>query len=112
MEPACRSVRTMELAVLDLETEGKEATSDILAEARLAISEDKADCILLGCAGMADLVDPLARELGVPVVDGVACGVKILEGLIDLRLSTSRSGGYAYPLAKPYVGELARFQPR
>ncbi len=108
MGHACRSVRTTDLAVLDLEVEGKDAASVILAEARLALSEDKADCIVLGCAGMADLVDPLARDLGVPVVDGVACGVKILEGLIDLRLTTSRQGGYAYPIAKPYVGELAR----
>lgn len=111
MDHACRSVRTTELAVLDLEAEGKDAASIILAEARRALSEDKADCIVLGCAGMADLVDHLSRALGVPVVDGVACGVKILEGLIDLRLSTSRSGGYAYPIAKPYIGELTRFQP-
>ena len=111
MDHACRSVRTTELAVLDLEAEGKDAASIILAEAQRALSEDKADCIVLGCAGMADLVDHLSRALGVPVVDGVACGVKILEGLIDLRLSTSRSGGYAYPIAKPFVGELARFQP-
>lgn len=110
MDHACRSVRTTELTVLDLEVEGKDAASVILAEARLALSVDKADCIVLGCAGMADLVDPLARELGVPVVDGVACGVKILEGLLDLRLSTSRSGGLARPIAKPYTGELARFQ--
>lgn len=111
MDHACRSVRTTELAVLDLEAAGKDAASIILAEAQRALSEDKADCIVLGCAGMADLVDHLSRALGVPVVDGVACGVKILEGLIDLRLSTSRSGGYAYPIAKPFVGELARFQP-
>lgn len=110
MDHACRSVRTTELAVLDLEAEGKDAASIILAEAHRALSEDKADCIVLGCAGMADLVSPLSRALGVPVVDGVACGVKILEGLIDLRLSTSRSGGYASPIAKTYRGELVRFQ--
>ena len=58
MGHACRSVRTTELAVLDLEADGKGAASVILAECRHAIAKDKADGIVLGCAGMADLVAP------------------------------------------------------
>jgi len=111
MGTRCRRVRTTELAVLDLEVEGSEACSTILAECRRAIAEDGADCIVLGCAGMADLAGLIARETGVPVVDGVAAGVKILEGLIGMGLSTSRAGGYAYPNPKTYAGELVRFAP-
>ena len=111
MDHLCRKVRTTELAVLDLEVEGSDARSLILEECRRAISEDHSDCIVLGCAGMADLVAFISRELGVPVVDGVAAGVKILEGLIGMGLSTSRGCGYAYPNPKRYDGEIARFQP-
>ena len=111
MEHKCRKVRTTELAVLDLEVEGSDARNVILEECRQAIVEDHSDCIVLGCAGMADLADFISKELGVPVVDGVAAGVKILEGLIGLRLSISRARGYAYPNPKAYVGEVARFQP-
>jgi allantoin racemase len=111
MEHKCRKVRTTELAVLDLEVEGSDARNVILEECRRAIVEDHSDCIVLGCAGMADLVNFISRELGVPVVDGVAAGVKILEGLISMDLSTSRIRGYAYPNPKNYTGEMARFQP-
>lgn len=107
----CRKVRTTELAVLDLEVEGSAAREVILAECRRAIEDDHSDCIVLGCAGMADLVDVISRELGVPVVDGVAAGVKLLEGLIGMGLSTSRACGYAYPNPKAYTGDMARFQP-
>ncbi|MBN9440658.1 aspartate/glutamate racemase family protein [Bosea sp. (in: a-proteobacteria)] len=109
MDHACRSVRTTELAVLDLESGRADAYSIILAECRKAIAEDHADCIVLGCAGMADLVDPLVQELGVPVIDGVACGVKAVESLLDLGLSTSRGGGYDFPVAKDYVGHFRDF---
>ncbi|GMB79660.1 aspartate/glutamate racemase family protein [Shinella zoogloeoides] len=111
MEHKCRKVRTTELAVLDLEVDGSDARGIILEECRRAIVEDHSDCIVLGCAGMADLADYISKELGVPVVDGVAAGVKVLEGLIGLRLSTSRACGYAYPNPKTYSGEMARFQP-
>jgi allantoin racemase len=104
-------VRTTELAVLDLEVEGSDARNVILEECRLAIAEDHSDCIVLGCAGMADLVDFISRELGVPVVDGVAAAVKMLEGLIGMGLSTSRACGYAYPNPKRYDGDMARFEP-
>jgi allantoin racemase len=111
MEHKCRKVRTTELAVLDLEVEGSDARNVILEECRLAIAEDHSDCIVLGCAGMADLVDFISRELGVPVVDGVAAAVKMLEGLIGMGLSTSRACGYAYPNPKRYDGDMARFEP-
>lgn len=112
MDHACRSVRTTELAVLDLEAEGKDAASIILAEARRALSEDKADCIVLGCAGMADLTMDLRREFGIPVIDGVAAAVKQAEGLVALGLSTAKRGAYATPVHKPYAGALAAFAPQ
>ncbi|KAA0971761.1 aspartate/glutamate racemase family protein [Aureimonas fodinaquatilis] len=112
MEHKCRKVRTTELAVLDLEVEGSDAQSILVEECRRAIAEDGSDCIVLGCAGMADLAATISRECGVPVVDGVASGVKALEGLIGLGLSTSRAGGYARPLRKTYVGSMAQYEPR
>ena len=39
-----------------------------------AMDEDRAEAIVLGCAGMADLAAMLQREFGVPVVDGVGGG--------------------------------------
>lgn len=111
MDHKCRKVRTTKVAVLDLEVEGSDAQSVIFEECRRAVDEDGSDCILLGCAGMADLVSAISKEVGVPVIDGVTAGVKVLEGLIGLGVSSSRVGGYARPLPKKYTGDMARFQP-
>jgi allantoin racemase len=62
--------------------------------AREAISGDRAEAVVLGCAGLADLVDPLSRELGVPVIDGVAAAVGIAAGLVAMGLNTSRANTF------------------
>ena len=67
---------------------------------------------MLGCAGMTDLARELEREVGVPVLDGVACAVALAESLARLGLRTSKRNTYAAPLAKAYAGAFARFAPR
>jgi allantoin racemase len=66
----------------------------------------------LGCAGMTDLARALSAEHGVPVLDGVACAVKLAESLVALGLSTSKVGGYAMPKPKNYTGQYASHSPR
>lgn len=80
-------------------------------EIRRALHEDGAECVVLGCAGMADLAADLSRRLGLPVIDGVAAATRLVEALVGLGLRTSKAGGYAAPLPKPYTGDLARFAP-
>ena len=102
----CRKVRATEVAVLDLEDETSDARR-ITAECRRALAEDGAGAIVLGCAGMADLARTLSKELDVPVIDGVAVGVKFVEALIGAGLGTSKKGDLAWPVAKVYTGGLA-----
>ena len=74
--------------------------------------EDGAECIVLGCAGMADLAADLTRRLALPVIDGVAAAAtRMVEALVGLGLRTSKVGGYAAPLPKAYAGEFGRFAP-
>jgi allantoin racemase len=112
MSRYCRRVRAAEVPVLALEDPASDATAQIRAEIRCAIHEDEAECIILGCAGMADLAKSLSQEFARPVIDGVTAAVKLVEGLVSLGLQTSKVGGYAPPLAKPYIGDLARYQPQ
>lgn len=107
----CRRVRAASVPVLALEQPGSDARSKVLDESRRALHDDGSDVIVLGCAGMADLVAWLSSELGVPVIDGVAAGVKLLEGLTALGLKTSKAGAYANPGAKSYSGEFADRAP-
>jgi allantoin racemase len=65
-----------------------------LETAKLAILEDKAEVIVLGCAGMTSLDKRLEKELGVPVLDGVVSALIIIIGLIKHNLSTSKKRRY------------------
>src|SRR5918912_954012 len=111
MEHHCRRVRATELAVLELENPASNARQVITEECRRAVAEDGSGAIILGCAGMADLTEHIARAIGVPVVEGVAAAVKFAEALIGLGLGTSKVGDLAYPLAKPYSGALSHLAP-
>lgn len=103
----CARVRASEVPVLALEEEGSNARARIEDEIVAAKREDRCDAIVLGCAGMADLAADLSAEHGLPVLDGVACAVKLMEGLVSLGLKTSKLGGYAHPLSKPFTGRFA-----
>ena len=91
----CARVRATDIPVLKLE-EGDPATlAKIRSEIRDAIAQDQAEAIVLGCAGMADLMQMLSNEFGLPVIDGVASAVCMTEALIAAGLNTSKIGAYA-----------------
>lgn len=96
----CGRVRASEVPVLALEDPGSGAEALISAEIELAKREDRAEAIVLGCAGMADLAARLSQRHGLPVVDGVACAIRLVEGLAAIGLRTSKLGGYAAPRDK------------
>ena len=100
----CCSVRGSDVPVLDLERPESGARGRVLAEAREAVERDGAEAIVLGCAGMTDLARWMAGELGVPVIDGVAAGVRMAEALHALGLTTSKRGAFADPGPKIYHG--------
>ena len=91
----CACVRATEIPVLKLE-EGDPATLDkIRLEIHASINEDKAEAIVLGCAGMADLMAQLSEEFGLPVIEGVSAGVTFAEALVNNSLRTSKIGAYS-----------------
>jgi allantoin racemase len=111
MSGQCRNIRATDLPVLDLERPDSSASAAILEECRRAVREDRADAIVLGCAGMADLARRIGDALGVPVVDGVTAAVKLVEALVALGLRTSKMGDLAFPLPKAYTGLVEPFAP-
>ncbi|WP_375450385.1 aspartate/glutamate racemase family protein [uncultured Devosia sp.] len=104
-------IRAADIPVLSLEDANSGARDRLRSEIALAIAEDKAEAIVLGCAGMADLAQTLQREFAMPVIDGVGAAVKQAEALVSLGLTTSKRGAYATPVPKAYAGALAEFAP-
>ena len=95
--------------MLELEHEPQRALEAIVQQAELAVTQDKAEVICLGCGGMAGLDEQIRRRTGVPVVDGVTAAVTIAESLVRLGLSTSKVRTYATPRPKQIIGWAERF---
>jgi allantoin racemase len=108
----CARVRACEVPVLALDDPASNASALISAEIEHAKREDRAEAIVLGCAGMADLAARLTEEHGLPVIDGVAGAVKLAEACSALSLKTSKIGAYAAPQPKPYLGAFAARAPQ
>src|SRR5262249_34417914 len=103
LEHRCASIRTTPLSVLDCEQDPDRAVRELTAAAKAAVTEDQAEAILLGCGGMGALDERISAELDVPVIDGLVCAVKLLEGLNDYGLNTSRAAAFKEPEEKPFV---------
>jgi allantoin racemase len=97
LDARCAKVRATEIPVLELERNDPGTLGRIRSEIARALEEDRAEAIVLGCAGMADLMSRLSDEFKVPVIDGVACATTFAEALAATGLKTSKIGGYAPP---------------
>ncbi len=82
---ACVRVRAAGIQVLDLEETGGHAADKISAEIGRARAEDGVGAIVLGCAGMADLVPRFGSEHGLRVIDGVSAATTLARALVILR---------------------------
>lgn len=95
LTPRCGGIRAADVPVLQLESAPDEAEQRIAAEIADAISQDGAEAIVLGCSGMAELNAELSERFGLPVIDGVACAVTMVEALVSAGVRTSKRGAYA-----------------
>lgn len=85
---ACAKVRAAGIRVLDLEEPGGAAAATVSSEIGRAVAAEAPGAIVLGCAGMADLVGRFQAEHGLPVIDGVAAATVLARALVTLRAVT------------------------
>lgn len=109
MEHRVISIRTLPLYVLDVEKDPAGSFEKIREGARLAVKEDNAEAVCLGCAGFAEFAQSIEDELNVPVLDGVVCATKQAEVLVELGKKTSKRMTYRPPERKGYTGMFAHF---
>lgn len=110
MELKCASIRCTPLTVLEIEEDIDRAKQMMIEEGKKAVEEDGAEAILLGCAGLGPLDKAMQRELNVPVFDGTACAVKLVEDLNEYGVTTAKVTAYLSPEKKELVacpGSLA-----
>ena len=106
----CVNVSSVNVPVLDLENEESNALLAIEDEIQRSITNDKAEAIVLGCAGMADFAEKLEKKFSIPVIEGVSSSIILAEGLVKMKKTTSKLGGYSYPRPKSYSGIFKPFE--
>lgn len=107
----CRRIRVANVPVLALAAGTVDTHAVIEAEIRRSMTDERPEAVVLGCASLCEAADALSKNCGLPVIEGVGAAVKWAEALVSLGLTTSRAGGYARPLPKPYVGDAATHAP-
>ena len=96
----CASIRPTGLGVLELEQDESLTRRRLAEEARLAIDDDGAEVIVLGCGGLGGFDKELEEAVGVPVIDGIVAAVKMAEACHAYGVSTSKVNTYARPNPK------------
>ncbi|MGI6317959.1 MAG: aspartate/glutamate racemase family protein [Dethiobacteria bacterium] len=104
LESRCASIKTTAFSPTDFEKQSDDVLKVLTEAAKDAVENDGAEVICLGCAGMAGIDKPMSEKLGVPVLDGVACAVKMAETLVDYGVAHSKVKAYSRPRKKEFKG--------
>ncbi len=104
-----RSVRAVEIPVLELEADPGRLLDALADESVAAVAEDGAAAIVLGCTGFEGCGRRIEERLagagypGIPVVDPMVSAFKLAELLAEAGLAQSRAT-YAPPREKQIIG--------
>ncbi|MBI4247158.1 MAG: aspartate/glutamate racemase family protein, partial [Candidatus Rokubacteria bacterium] len=96
-EAKCASVRAINVNVEECVTNREKTLRELKEQIQKIVAEDRAEVVILACAGLCGYDTELSRLAGVPVLDPVAVGVKVAEGLVALGLSQSKLRKFASP---------------
>ena len=81
-----------------------EGTGAMVLEAVAALAAEGADSVVLGGAGLAGFDRRLQDRAALPLLDGMACGVRLAEMMVAAKLPKPRAGSYAAPAGRRTSG--------
>jgi allantoin racemase len=84
------SVRSVGIPVVDVREDIPVTVQRLIEAGRLAVQEDEAQAVILGCLGFANMGRAVQEKLGVPVIDPAFAAVNLAETLVVQGLSHSR----------------------
>lgn len=91
MDHKCVAVRSVGFNVLDLTVDKSRVVMQFVQIAKELINEG-AEVIVIGCTGMTEIANLIAKELPVPVINPAPAALKVCEDLIALGISHSKIG--------------------
>lgn len=86
------SVRAVNIPVLELHHDRERTIEATIEAGRMAITQDRADTLILGCMSMGflEVAEAAAPELGVPVLNPGKTALKFAEATVGAGLTHSR----------------------
>jgi Asp/Glu/hydantoin racemase len=98
------SIRSINESLNSIGSVQQDFKETLLALSRQAVTEDGADVVILAGAPLAGLARDLQGQIPVPVVDGIAAGIRMAEAVVGLQSGTHRTGAFSPPPAKGRKG--------
>jgi allantoin racemase len=96
-EAKCASVRAININVEECAINRDKTLGELKEQIQKVVAEDRAEVVILACAGLCGYDTELSRLAGVPVLDPVTVGVKVAESLVGLGVSHSKVRKFAHP---------------
>lgn len=102
------SVRVVDIPVLHIGSDAGKLQASLAEQAKIAVEQDGASAIVLGCTGFFGCAEAIAASLkadghDIPVIDPIPATVQTAAALTRVGLSHSKKT-YATPPAKPLIG--------
>lgn len=94
------SLRSLHDPLHDIGSVQRDFREDLVRLANEVVDRDGADVVILAGAPLAGLAREVAKQIPVPVVDGISAGVAQAEALVRLAPGRHRKGAFAAPPAK------------
>lgn len=102
LEHYLASVEDLGLSVAETDAEPEKTKKRVFEVAQKAIEEKGAEVIILGCAGMSGYSAEIESKLHTKVIDPTAVALKMAEAMVDLGLTQSKVGLFAFPPEKHF----------
>jgi allantoin racemase len=93
----CASCRSININVEKAACERERTLAELKEEVLKVVKEDKAEVIILACAGLCGYEDELSAMIGLPVLDPVVVAVKVAEMMVETGLRHSKVRKFAFP---------------
>lgn len=103
------SFRSIDMSVHEMSTNHEEVGKRILEQAKLAVEEDRAEVIVLGCTMEIGTYKEVQEQIGVPVIDPSIASLKSAEFAAKLKASCGWTTSTVWGMEPPAEQDLVDF---
>ncbi|NRA59421.1 MAG: hydantoin racemase [Psychrobium sp.] len=103
------SMRSIDISANALQCDPDYTVAKIIEQGRLAMTEDHAEALILGCTCNFGLYEKVQDVLGIPVIDPLIAAFKTAEHLAELKVNLGLKTSNVWSSEPPPALEMAKF---